>query len=337
MRLRRLPRSFAKSAVIRSSKSLIEKLQKRLNLWDSRLRKSRFNSTLFLMASSFVNIDILTFDYILNAYKSLEYEEFKRVILSIKTFISRGSRFYVNLSDHTFYSDGYDYDYYDRFNLTDNIVRNCQGMKYLNNTQELDAGLDVGNMMSLIIGQDQGTTYRVMKNFFTIPPDWIRELADQFIEYFKPHKYKLLNLYYDRAANAYASVKKDFASQIKHAIEFDSMGVPTGWDVLLKSEGQGNILHAEEYDLMNVWMGEKDNRFPKLLIDKYECKELRSSLYMAPIFKDSKGNIKKDKSSEKRVSNDRLPMESTNMSDAFKYLMCRKKWLKMVKRKEYHV
>jgi hypothetical protein len=48
--------------------------------------------------------------------------------------------------------------------------------------------------------------------------------------------------------------------------------------------------------------------------------------------KDSKGAIKKIKKREK-LPLPRLPMESTNMSDAFKYLICRKKYLNLVKHK----
>jgi hypothetical protein len=38
------------------------------------------------------------------------------------------------------------------------------------------------------------------------------------------------------------------------------------------------------------------------------------------------GKLKKKKSSEK-LSMARLPLESTNMSDGVKYLLCRREWL----------
>ena len=66
------------------------------------------------------------------------------------------------------------------------------------------------------------------------------------------------------------------------------------------------------------------------MIDQFECKELKSSLELAPLDKNTKGEIIKVKKSEK-LPVKRLPMESTNFSDAFKYLMMRKKYMDVVK------
>ena len=44
--------------------------------------------------------------------------------------------------------------------------------------------MDFGNMLSFVIGQEDGAYYRCHKNFFEIPPGWFRELADQFLDFF---------------------------------------------------------------------------------------------------------------------------------------------------------
>ena len=320
----------------KAAQNVIAKIERKLQQWQERFRVARLNSNLFLVSSSLANIDILTFEYVINNYKTLEYEEFKRAILSVRSSLERGARFYPNLMDHHFYDDGFDYEYYDAFNLKDKIVKNSQGLKYIEHNKILEAGFDAGNMMSLVMGQEQGKVYRVLKDLHTLTPDWLRELANEFILYFKPHKLKYLHLYYDRAANQYSKAKRDLASQLKHDIEYDAFDKPTGWVVDLKSLGQGNITHSEEYDLMITMMGAKDNRLPEILIDKFECKNLRSSLMLAPAEKNSKGFIQKVKKSEKLPLN-RLPSESTNFSDAFKVLMCRRKYLHLVKRKDYTV
>jgi len=99
------------------------------------------------------------------------------------------------------------------------------------------------------------------------------------------------------------------------------------------SKGQANITHAEEFDLMSDLMGGNTPGLPQLLIDQFECKELKSSLELAPTEKDPKGNVRKVKKS-KKYSVKRLPMESTNYSDAFKYLMCRKKYMDIAKARQ---
>ncbi len=94
-------------------------------------------------------------------------------------------------------------------------------------------------MMSLVIGQEQPGTYRVLKGMYTITPEWIRELGDKFIQFFEPHKKKILHLYHDRSTNQYRKSGRDFATQLKHDIEFNRQGVRTGWLVQLMSVGPG--------------------------------------------------------------------------------------------------
>ena len=313
----------------------IKNITIRLEREKARLHKVRKNSTLFTIVSSLVNIDILTFEYLVTNINSLEYEEFKTAILSMKASLEVGARFYSQLSDKHLYDDGYNYDYYDRFGLRDNISQTSEGLKYVEHDQPIDVGFDAGNMMSFVIGQEQGNILRIFKNQYILSPDWIPELGEQFCAFFKPHKNKILNLYYDRAANNFKKAKQDYASQVRHAIEYDKQERPTGWRVNLMSVGQGNIFMDEEYELANLMMGEKNSRLPKLLIDRFECRELVSSLKLAPVAKDSKGKIIKIKTSEKVKDIKRLPMESTNMSDAFKYFICRKNYLKIAKQKKH--
>lgn len=308
----------------------IENMEKNLRLWTNRLRKIRHGSTFFYIVSSFVNADILTVNYFKNLFETLEFEEFKSSVLSIKATLEKGMRFYGNLKPSHFYYDGYNYEYYDQFGIKDNIQQSVKGLRYANEARPLEAGYDAGNMMSLVIGQEDGTTYRVLKNIYVISPQWIRELANKFLSFFETHRNKTLHLYYDRSANQYNKAKQDFATKLKQAIEKTESGQATGWIVVLMSVGQSNITHSEEFDLMNEMMSGRNRHLPTLQIDAHECRELKSSLELAPLIKDSNNNIKKDKRSEKLAPH-RLPTESTNMSDAFKYLMCRRRWLKVVK------
>jgi hypothetical protein len=314
--------------------SKLKNISRSLERWESRYNKIRRNSTLFYIATSFVNADILTEGYFLEQFAELEPEDYQATILSMKRKLEEASMFYGNLAEKHFYADGYNYDYYDRFGLRDNISENCRGLKYLRVNEKLELGVDFGNMVGMTIGQEQWPYYRILKNMFVLPPQYIQELANNFLDFFEPHKHKEVDLYYDRSGNNFNRQKQDLATKLKNAIEkrTDNNGhvKSTGWKVNLMSVGQGNITHTDEYDLMNDMLTEKNPGLPKLLIDQFECKEYKSSLEMAPLEKDTKGNIKKVKKSEKLPVR-RLPMESTNMSDAGKYLLCRKKYLDVVK------
>lgn len=313
----------------------INNIQIKLNRWLERILKIRRDSTFFYIVSSLANIDVLGFNYILNQYKSMDenYEEFKKAILSVKASLEKGARFYVNLSDKHFYTDGYNYDYYDQYGIRDNIKQTSAGLRYIQENRPLEAGFDSGNMLSLVIGQEQdnGAILRILKSMYTLPPDFITELGAEFVRFFAPHKRKELLLYHDRATNNYAKVKQDHATKLKESIERDRHGKPTGWRVKLMSVAQRNIEHQEEYDLMIDMMSNRNSKLPRLLIDMYECRELKSSIENAPLRK-VQNKLKKDKRSEQLPAH-RLPMESTNMSDAFKYFVCRPHYLNISKMK----
>ena len=310
----------------------IENIKKNRQRWMERLGKIRQDSTFFYIVSSFANADILTLKYFQNLLATLDFEEFKTAVLSMRKTLEVSSRFYGALADKHFYRDGYNYDYYDQFTLKSNLVQTSSGLRHINHDQILEGGFDAGNMMSLVVGQQQDNNYRVLKGIYTLTPEWIRELADKFITFFEPHKKKVIHLYHDRSANQYRKSGRDFATQLKHDIEFTRAGVRTGWIVQLMNIGQGNISHSDEFNLMNIMMGEKDKRLPKLLIDMFECKELKSQLEITPVAKSAKNEIQKVKKGDKLPSS-RLAMESTNFTDAFKYLMCRPKWIAIAKQK----
>jgi len=297
--------------------------------WEERWIATRIRKeahTFFYIASSYVNADILTPEWFQEAYDS-DFSDTQTAILSMKPKLESGEMFYANLQSHHFYHDGNDPIWSNRFGLADK--EDCRILKYLNRDKPVDAAADFGNMNSLTMAQQGPKYYRSLKFFYALSPEWIRDLADKFITYMKPHKRKVLNLYYDRAGNNLKKAGQDLATQLKKAIEYDKDQKPTGWKVILMSEGQGNIGVNEEYNFMHELFSETNRKLPKVKIDFYNCKPVRCSLEMAPAKKNTKGQMVKDKSSE-NLPFHRLPLESTNPSDSFKYLMMRKNWRRLV-------
>lgn len=331
LELNRIEFELYQAKKAKSSEYTINNITNRLNNWKSRVFKLRKDATFFAIASSFVNIDILSFEYIVNMFNTLDFEEFKIAILSLHATLQAGQRFYGALSPVHFFNDGYDYDYIDKISIKDMQLTSAH-LRYINPMVKLEAGFDAGNMNSLVIGQSFPGLIRVLKSLHTLSPEWIPELGKKFVDFFEPHQHKELELYYDRAANNYRKAKQDFASQLKNAIEKPD-GKPSGWRVKLMSVQQGNITMADEFNLMNMIMGEKNDRLPKLLIDQYECAPLKSSLELAKVDKNTKGQIIKIKKSEKKAI-ELLPYHSTNYSDAFKYLICRKRYLNILRAKK---
>src|ERR1035438_5211859 len=125
----------------------IDKILKLKARWEEGLRKIRKDSTFFYIVSSFANADVLTLKYFENLLNTLTFDEFKLAVLSIKKSLNPDSMFYANLCERHFYQDGYNYDYYDRFGLRENINQTSSGLKYIQPDRMLEAGYDAGNMM----------------------------------------------------------------------------------------------------------------------------------------------------------------------------------------------
>lgn len=300
--------------------------------WRDRLYLLRMDSrahTFFYIASSYVNVDILTPEWFADAFAS-DLGDANTAILSMRPSLESGERFYANLTENHFYYDGNDPYWSEVFGLRDE--EDCRLLRYLNKDKALDVSLDFGNMFSLIVAQDAGEKYRLLKNIYTLSPEWTRELADKFIRYFAPHLEKTINLYYDRSGNNYAKAKKDLATAIKNDIERDKDGKRTGWKVILMSQGEGNIGSNEEYVFMQVLLSGHNKRLPTVAIDAYNCKNVKLSLEQARTRIDRNGLVVKDKRSEKLPIH-RLPFESTNFSDSFKYLMMRTKWRALISKR----
>ena len=306
-------------------------VKRKLDRWEARWRKVRKKSVFFWVASSFINADILGVDYFSEEFES-GLEDVAQAILSLKPKLMAGNRFYSKLEERHFYQDGSDSYWSEEFGIRDE--EDCRILAKLDKKKAIDAGMDFGNMISMIVAQDgKKREYNLLKEFYTLPPKSIRQIADQFIAYFAPHEEKTLNLYYDRAANNYQKTGQDLATQIKKAIEKSEKGKRTGWKVILRSVGQGNIHSNTEYNFMMDLLGETNPQLPKVRIDQFNCKCLKASVEKAPtkvVNRNGRKLVVKDKRSE-GLPIHKLPSESTNFSDAFKYLMCRKHWLKLAK------
>lgn len=310
----------------------IKLLKKQVERWKERWIRARKGLTFFYVVSSFVNADVLTDGFFYDNLSALGLEEFKSAILSLKVDIKKGEKFYGHLGEHHYYDDGIISSYYEKFKLTDEIEESSLALRYVNHSAPIDVGVDFGDMCSMVTGQETGNFLYCLKDFHTLAPESSKELAKQFTDFYKFHKVKVLNMYYDRSGNQYQRVKRDWATELKNFIETDN-GNKTGWVVNLISRNQSTIYHEQEFNLAKQIMGETITELPKLKIDKFGCKHLKSSLELTKILvkADSKTGTKKihkDKTSEK-LALELRPMYSTNMADAFKYFIYRPNYVKL--------
>lgn len=320
------------------NESEVAKLKRKLDLagrnmkrWEERWIKTRNRTSFFWISSSYVNVDILGMDWFSDEF-SEALEGILCNILSIIPKLEAGKMFYCNLAVRHFYADGFNNEVIDKHPIGWNET--CDALRYLDLNKPIEAGMDAGNMLSMVFGQQSGHTYRILKELFTLPPNGVRVLADGFLTYFAPHRRKILKLYYDRSMNNYKKVSADMATQIKKAIEYRDDGTRTGWQVQLMSIGQGNISSNLEYRMfMSLLNEELERTLFSLRIDRHNCPNLKSEMEitktkMATSSRDGNQIIVKEKTGDK-LPTVRLPKESTNLTDALKYLIMRKAWIRV--------
>jgi hypothetical protein len=313
-----------------------ENTKLKLDRWIERFRLLRKNSTFFYIASSLINVDFLGFDYFKEQLETMVFSEVSSSIFSITPKLEKGKQFYPTLSSKNFYTDGFNYSRIDRIAWEEEIEELSLDLKHIIHDQPLEAGLDTGNMCSLVTGQDQGNVNRVLKEFYTIPGEtkqWIPELGKQFRDFYKHHREKHLMLWPDRSTHQYKKVGEDHASKFVKAIEYNEFGNSTGWVVTIMNEDQETIYHQDEFELALTMFDGSNPDLPKLLIDQHNCKCLKSSLEGAEkvlrVTPNGVKTIHKNKTSEK-LPEEHLPMRSTNFSDAFKYYICRPHYMEKI-------
>ena len=299
--------------------------------WEQRWLKTRRGLSFFFISSSYVNADILGEDWFHDEFaEGLEGAACN--ILSVIPRLEAAQMFYCNLSMKNFYADGYLNDVIDRHPF--GWEQDSSALRYLDPGRPLEAGMDAGNMLSMVFAQQAGHVLRVLKELYTLPPQNVRDLADKFLQYFRPQRRKLLKLYYDRSMNNYSRTGADMATQIKRAIEVDADGRRTGWRVQLMSLGQGNISSNLEYRFFQELLpGHLEARLYRLLIDQHNCPCLKSEMEVTrtKAKADERAGttqIVKEKTGDK-LPIARLPRESTNLTDALKYLVLRPEVVKM--------
>lgn len=296
----------------RISESVIRK-------WSPLLSELRKSAVLYIRASTFINRDVLGFDYFQTQKDILTMSEFLSSICSI------GDRNRDNLffdlweeGKHT-YSDGYKYQALDKITLKDAVIIDAGFLKHYDPTDKILLGYDPGNFASVVAGQEdqKSNTLRVMKEFFVYPPEDIPDIARQFNAFFGPvARNRRVDLYYDRAGNR----KNDKRANESDAREMRSALESYGWSVQLKSLGQRTIFYWEHYKLWKRILAENERSVPKLRIDANECPNLVSAMYCCKKVPGSTP-VELDKTPEKKVRIDLQAGLTPQIPSALTYLV----------------
>ncbi|KAA6311950.1 hypothetical protein EZS27_037027, partial [termite gut metagenome] len=145
------------------TRKAMELAGKNMKRWEERWIKTRSRTSFFFISSSYVNADILGLDWFSDEFA----EGLEGVLVNILSIIPKleaGQMFYCNLGIRHFYADGFLNETIEKHEF--GWKQDCTALKYLNTERPIEAGMDAGNMLSMIFGQEKGKAYKILKEIY---------------------------------------------------------------------------------------------------------------------------------------------------------------------------
>ena len=292
-----------------------------IRYYENYLTKLRKGCVYVAYASTLDNIHVLGEEYIRKMRRIMPDFIFNTEILNRKPEAVEGG-FYNGLSieKHTYSS--YDNSYLESkgFGVIHDELT-CLQDSDIDKSLPLRIGVDWGdkiNCMSVAQYVPDATVLfkkriRFLKNIFVKSPEMIDDLADKFIDYYKPLPRKEVYMNADPqgtkgVANSYDTWNQSFASRLRKA----------GWKVHDVSRRKYPS-HMYKYLLWNKLVNSDGVELPKVEFNRHNCKNLLISMLQAPAEQKS-GKVGKDKGSEKNLN---IPQEeATHLSDSADLIVC---------------
>lgn len=182
-----------------------------------------------------------------------------------------------------------------------------EGPDDYNPDKPLNLSHDWGVFNCITIDQEYPREIRFINTMHTHNPKTITDLADDFCEYYRTHKCKIVYQWGDRAGtNKQANSKKNYFDEFADRLR------ENGWRVVRKKTG--HIEHMDRFLTINKLHEEQDPRLPVLRYNT-RCSDFKIAMEAAGM-KDNK----KDKSSELNPSI--KPEHATHYTDAHDYRVC---------------
>jgi len=165
---------------------------------------------------------------------------------------------------------------------------------------------DWGTFNCITIAQEHPREVRFTNTMHVLSPNTIDDLADEFADYYRHHKNKMVYQFGDKSGTArQANSKRTYFEQFADRL------MAKGWRVMRMHTG--DVEHLERHRFIANMHREEDPRYPRVRHNS-RCTDLRIALE-ATQMKDNK----KDKSSER---NDAIkPQHATHYTDAYDYFL----------------
>lgn len=289
-----------------------KEIGKQIQVLNDELSDLRRGFLYYHEASALDNIHALGMEYILNQLRDTSTFEFDTQILNIRPMRLENG-FYPDFDEeyHGYFAS--DHTYLDSlgFDLSKISAIDCRRDADLDLNQPLHIAIDYNRRIHpMTIGQLPAGEIRILKGLHSLYPGKLDEVLDLFIDYYRPHKRRLLYYWYDHTAvgdQHRTRICDDVVSRLSKA----------GWSVKRMYTGQAPT-HESKYRMYGKLLQEP-NEFGRVLrLNRENCSNLITSVNRAGVTK-GKNGFEKDKSTE---HDEKFPAEdSTHYSDSMDMLI----------------
>jgi len=276
-------------------------------------------TVMFSRANVWDNIDVLGLSYVDQQKRKLPDMIFNTSILNIR-MNQVAENFYPDLSDRVHGYDSFDSSFFESrgydFNQYQELDSRQDGD--VDPDKPLDMGQDYGGHFNcIVVGQDHGSEYRLVNAMYVNTGQKIKDLVKEFKRYYRHHRRKELNFFYDHTAKHTdpindTSYHLEYMSLMRKKDEYGEWKVNDIFCGVTPAP-------AARFEFWGELLSESNPELPKFRYNRTHCEFWAVSCMMAPMKVTSSG-YEKDKSSEKRKNQDgefATPQhEATHFSDA---------------------
>lgn len=283
-----------------------------LSQYRRRLAQFRSVAVYYREWSSIENIELLGKKYISQMKRDLPPLVFQTSIMCIRPGKLKDG-FYPALSESKHFYSAFNNNYLQNleFNLEKASEQDCRQDGDVDYERPLHVAFDYNaNINWLVCGQKDGIKMKVLKSFYVKYERKLRELIDDFCQYYRFHHSKEVVYYYDNTAlgSNYAVSDEDFASVICSQFEKNR------WNIERIHIGNP-VKHHEKYLFIDQALKGQKYLYP--MINKFQNEALILAMQHTGV-KIGANGFQKDKSGEKEEETEEDRLEHrTDGTDAF--------------------
>ncbi len=279
----------------------------RLSNYVNDLRK---NTVYCSYASTVDNIHAIGLEPFKQFRRTLKDLEFQISVLN-QRILQVENGFYGLLDEEIHGYNAVNYSHVDQLNhdFKNPAARDCRWDADLRAGAPIDISADYNHAInSVVIGQASGRRYNVLNSMYVLGSEGkkLKDLAQQFCDYYLYHDYKYVNYFYDNTA-----IAKSASTDISFADEWYNILAENGWTVNMIYIGQASS-HKSRFLLWQMTFSH-DQRLSIFRYNLTNCADLQISMQQAKTIQ-SGIDFKKDKTSERDKAIP--PQHATHFSEA---------------------